>query len=81
MESKKLRIRVMEGGVRKVDVTLPAMAVRGLPLLVPPKTLEKLREREIDIEGITRKAIESNGAPGELFTLEEDSKVVRVWLE
>ena len=81
MLSRKLRIRVMEGAVRKVDVTLPAGALRGLPRLVPEKTLEKLRRRSVDIAQITKTALANDGSPGELFALEDGEKVVRVWLE
>jgi hypothetical protein len=35
----------------------------------------------LDVEGIAAAAAAGNFAPGELFTLREGTKQVRVWLE
>lgn len=81
MKSETLRIRVTESRSIKVDLTFGAAAVDNLTDLVPRELLPSLEDRSIRLNSIVEKAQQSGYAPGELFTLEDGSKCVRVWLE
>ncbi len=79
--SKHLRVRVEENGATRVNLTFKAILAESLPDLIPPELEEQLRARRLDVQQIAAAAVASQFAPGELFTLREGTKVVRVWLE
>lgn len=76
-----LRVRVMEAGRPKVDLTMPARAAAHLADLVPADLGEKVRELGIDVAAIAATAAADGFPPGELFRLQDGGKDVRVWLE
>jgi predicted unusual protein kinase regulating ubiquinone biosynthesis (AarF/ABC1/UbiB family) len=80
-EAQYLRVRVMERGVQKVAVAVPARQVARLSELMPPEVLSATRARGIDADAIGRRAEVSGFVPQELFTLELPDKTYRVWLE
>jgi hypothetical protein len=79
--SRHLRVAVWEGGQAKVNLTFKAVLARSLADLIPDDLVEKLRARGTDVQRIADEAAVSQFAPGELFRLAEESKLVRVWLE
>jgi hypothetical protein len=79
--SRHLRVAVWEAGQVRVDLTFKAVLALSLRDLIPDELGEKLRARGLDVEGIADEAAERRLAPGELFRLAEESKLVRVWLE
>ncbi len=81
MKSECLRIRVTENGAMRVDLTFGAGAVDNLPDLVPQHLHPLLKDRSIILEEIVARAQLSDYAPARLFSLEDGSKCVAVWLE
>jgi predicted unusual protein kinase regulating ubiquinone biosynthesis (AarF/ABC1/UbiB family) len=79
--AKHLRVQVMEGERQKVSVTFMAHRAQALPELLPPEVLEKVAERQIDLNAIAERAVQTQFAPAELFRLEEGAKLIRVSLE
>jgi hypothetical protein len=80
-KSKHLRVLVSEGNRTRVDVTLAAAATEYLLDLLPETITSIITARGLDVERIRRDAIASGLEPGELFTLEDDGRRVRVWLQ
>jgi hypothetical protein len=76
-----LRIQVIESGRPEVDITFRARAATFLHELLPGDLGPKLTARGIDIRTIEKEVVNSGFAPGELFSLSEDEKRIRVWLE
>jgi hypothetical protein len=81
MKSKHLRIRVLESGRARADLTFGAGLAASLPDLVPPDLEDKLAARSIDVERIARDVVGREFEPGDLFLLDEGDKQIRVWLE
>ena len=79
--SRHLRVAVWEAGQVRVDLTFKAVLAESLPDLIPDELGEKLRARGLDVQRIADQAARRRFAPGELFRLTEESKLVRVWLE
>lgn len=79
--SEKLCVTVHRDGRKTVELTFRAVAAKRIDELMPDDVLEALKRRSIDIHAIKRRVVNSQCAPGELFTLDEDNKRVRVWLE
>jgi predicted unusual protein kinase regulating ubiquinone biosynthesis (AarF/ABC1/UbiB family) len=79
--SRHLRVAVWEAGQVRVDLTFKAVLAESLPDLIPDELGEKLRARGLDVQRIADHAAGRLFAPGELFQLAEESKLVRVWLE
>jgi len=81
MLSDTLHISVVENGVDRVALTFGAGATDNLPDLVPIELRNRLRERAIDLVTIATNARLSHYTPGELFSLTDGNKLVRVWLQ
>lgn len=79
-ESESLHIRVEENGVVRVALTFAAAATEHLYDLVPPELHGRLREKAIDLAEIAAGARRRHYAAGELFSLQEAGRSVRVWL-
>jgi hypothetical protein len=79
--SRHLRVSVREAGAVRVDLTFNAVLAESLDELMPDELEEKLQARRVDVRRIAADAVARQFAPGELFTLTEGSKQVRVWLE
>ena len=62
-------------------LTFGAGAVDNLPDLVPQHLHALLKEQSIILEEIVARAQLSDYAPGRLFSLDDGSKCVAVWLE
>ncbi len=80
-KAKKLHIQVLENKKLKARITFRAHLAEDLAELIPPEVTEKLERRQLNIETIAKRAVESGFAPMELFLLEEENKEFRVWLE
>lgn len=81
MKAAFLRIRVIESGVSKADLTFSAEAADNLTDMVPLELREKLLGRSIDLKTATLKIQRSGYAPGPVFQLDDGAKQIRVWLE
>lgn len=76
-----VRVEVTEDGRQKVKVSLPASAVDHLEELIEPETLAKIEAAGVDLEAKKREIRRRAYAPQEVFSLEEDRRVIRVWLD
>lgn len=80
MKSESLHIQVTEAERTKVALTFSAEATDHLAQLIPLEYRERLSRHDINLAEISARARSSGYAPGALFTLDEGSKTVRVWL-
>lgn len=81
MRSETLHISVVENGIDRVALTFGAGATDNLPDLVPYELRRSLQERDINLVTIADDARRTDYAPGELFSLVDGHKLVRVWLQ
>lgn len=79
--ARALRVRVMDGGRQKVELTFRAAMVEHLADLIPEELGPRLDQRGIDLEAIAAASVARGIAPQALFELDEGDKLVRVWLE
>jgi len=81
--AKHLRIEIYRGGVQKVSLTLPASSVEDLPEVMGEDVVQKVNERNIDLDEIVRNARRNGYAPMALFRIDDphEDKSVRVWME
>jgi hypothetical protein len=80
-QSSWLRIEVRKGELVTVDLSFPASCAGRLSDLVPLDLAQRIRDKGEDLAAYSARAAGSGYAPGELFTLHETEKSVRVWLE
>ena len=81
-EAQSLRVLVYRDGVEKVSVTLPARSARWLIDLIPEDVVLKIKEEKIPIEDIQKELAESPRLfPRDIFSLMEQHRSVKVWLE
>lgn len=80
MKSESLHILVREAAQTKISLTFDAKATDHLEELVPRELKEVLSHRSIDLSAVVERARGSNYEPGNLFSWEEGTKSVRVWL-
>ena len=81
MAANTLKLSVTRDGQQVVRLSFAASAVERLGDLVPDEMRDGLRRRDINVETLARGAIEGGCQPGDLFSLDEGSTSVRVWLE
>ncbi len=81
LKSKEICIQVTEAGKLKAQVTLAVRALPNLKTFIPDEVLTQLEQRQIDISAIIGRALAQECPPGDLFSLVEANKTVRVWLE
>jgi predicted unusual protein kinase regulating ubiquinone biosynthesis (AarF/ABC1/UbiB family) len=81
MPATTLRLRVVRNGEPVVQLSFAAAAVGHLQDLIPQELAGRLERRGINLQQLGDDAVASGHEPRELFTLEEDGKIVRVWLE
>ena len=81
MPATTLRLRVVRNGEPVVQLSFTAAAVGHLQDLIPQELVGRLEHRGINLQQLADDAVASGHQPCELFTLEEDDKTVRVWLE
>lgn len=76
-----LRVRVMEQGLQRIAVSMPAEQVARLGELMPDEVLARTRAMGLNPESIGQAAAASGCLPQELFSLELAGRSYRVWLE
>jgi predicted unusual protein kinase regulating ubiquinone biosynthesis (AarF/ABC1/UbiB family) len=81
MPATTLRLRVVRNGEPVVQLSFAAAAVGHLQDLIPQELMGRLEHQGINLQQLADDAVASGHQPRELFTLEEDDKIVRVWLE
>jgi len=81
MQASTLRLRVTRGGAPVVQLTYGAGVVAHLPDLVPEELRERVRSHGVDVATLARTAVDNGCPPGDLFTVTDGDKTVRVWLE
>lgn len=78
--STHLKVKVFRDGKLTVDLTFPAKAVFQLEGLIDEETQQKLRDRDIDLNLIKSKALQSNLEAQVLFELSDGPKSFKVEL-
>ena len=78
---KSLRIRVEDQGELKVQLTFPTAAVSQLADLVPEELKDRLTSQGINVPAIASEATARDYPAGDLFSLQDGPKQVRVWIE
>ncbi|MBZ5526586.1 MAG: AarF/ABC1/UbiB kinase family protein [Acidobacteriia bacterium] len=81
VQSRALKIRVLQDGRTKAEVIFPSTAAENLVELLPPGLEEKLASQGIDVAEIAKESVSGGFAAGNLFQYEEGAKSYRVWLE
>ncbi|MES1256302.1 MAG: AarF/ABC1/UbiB kinase family protein, partial [Acidobacteriota bacterium] len=81
MGATTLRIRVDRNGENVVQLSFGAAAVGHLEELVPDDLGARLRGRGIDLAQLAQRTVAAGYPAGDLFTLSDGEKQVRVWLE
>lgn len=81
MQSDTLHIQVIDSGETKVRMAFGAAAAANLEVLVPMDLKDRLQERSINLSRIAEQTVQNDYQPGELFSLTDGPKNVRVWLE
>ena len=81
MSSKRLCVLVTEDEKQIVSVKLPAVAVGWMETLMPPHVKARLVEREIDLDAIKKKAVDSGMVPQLLFSMDSGNRTYCVSLE
>jgi predicted unusual protein kinase regulating ubiquinone biosynthesis (AarF/ABC1/UbiB family) len=79
--ASQLKIAVLENGLPKVQLSFKPHLVTQLHLLMDSELFAKLESRGIEVDEVAKTAVESGFKKQELFSLSEDSKDFRVWLE
>ncbi|MCJ8344721.1 AarF/ABC1/UbiB kinase family protein, partial [bacterium] len=79
--ASSLKISVFENSMQKVQLTFQRHLVNQLRDLIPPEVLESIDKKSIDLDAIIKNTHEKGYPVGDLFVLEENNKVIRVWLE
>ncbi|MBF0199079.1 MAG: hypothetical protein HQL32_15285 [Planctomycetes bacterium] len=74
----RLEVKVMDGGMEKVNITFASRVVENVEELMDDKTLERLEENGIDLEAIKKRARENAYRPMPLLEWEEGEKKVFV---
>jgi predicted unusual protein kinase regulating ubiquinone biosynthesis (AarF/ABC1/UbiB family) len=81
MVATTLRLRVVRNGEPVVQLSFKASAVGHLQELVPEDLGERIRRRGLDLVRLAEQAVADGYPAGDIFTLTEDDRTVRVWLE
>lgn len=76
-----LKVQVTENGRQVVSVTMPATQVANLRELMPEETMRKVEASGTRVDEIARAACASGIVPQSLFSLEDDDRIYKVWLE
>lgn len=81
-EASSLRLTVVRGQTKTVDLSFPAVSARWLIDLIPNEVVEKITASGVLLENIQKKLASSQHlAPQKIFILEEPDRTIRVWLE
>lgn len=79
--AKYMYIQVIRDGQVKVRITSPLNMVDNLRLTMDDELLAKVAARGINLDELARRVRKSGYHPQEVFSLEENDKTVRIWLE
>ncbi len=81
MQASSLRLRVVRNGEPVVQLSFSAAAVEHLPDLVPEEFRGRIEGRGINLRALADRVVAEGYPPGEMFSLTEGDRMVRVWLE
>lgn len=76
-----LRIEIIENGRQKVALSFPRSSIEDLQDIIPDDVTEKLKEQNIEVKEIVKKARQNGYAAMNLFRINNGLKDVRVSLE
>ena len=79
--SSRMKIRVIENGLTKVQISQPAEQIERLAELLSDDLQSRIKRQGINLEKVVAKARATNFAPGIVFKLDEANKAVEVSLE
>ena len=74
-----IKIKIVEGGKQKINLTLPAFLITFPFYFIPQSLIDKWVEEEIDIKGIIN-AVRNNGK-GTVINVNDDSEQVQIILK
>jgi len=80
-QASHLKIAVLENDLPKVQLSFKPHLVTQLNLLMDKDLLEKIEARGIKLEELAQSVMKSGYRKQELFSLSEESKNIKVWLE
>ena len=81
-EASNLRVKVVRNLETTVDVSLPARSARWLIDVIPDDVVTRIRAEGIPIDDIQGDLAKTEVlVPRQIFTLNEDQRMVQVWLE
>ncbi len=79
--ARYLKINVVKSNGNKVRLTMPARVADELEEVIEPAVLESIRRQKIDLEKIQTRVVKSGFVPQEVFSLVDEEREVKVWLE
>lgn len=76
-----LRVRIRENHEDRVLLKFPIHLVGQLEDLISPEVSEKIKEQNLNISDIKTKALQSGLVKQDLFKIQNDKKLIHVWIE
>jgi hypothetical protein len=81
-EATSLRLTVVRGQTKTVDLSFPAVSARWLLDLIPNEVVRKIEASGVLLEDIQKRLASSEKlTPQKIFMLEEPNRTIHVWLE
>ncbi|MEK9629070.1 MAG: AarF/UbiB family protein [Nitrospinota bacterium] len=79
--AKYLKVHVVKSNGNKVSLTMPARCADDLEGVMDRSVKKSIEEQKIDLKAIQEKAQKSGFIPQTLFSLKDDERDMKVWLE
>ena len=77
----QLKVEVREAGEMKVFLTLPCDVLNRIHDYLPSNAMEKIKQKNIQLEQLIQKAKDENYAAQSILELVIDNKSYKIWLE
>jgi len=79
--ARYLKVHVVKSNGNKVGLTMPARCADDLEGVIDESVKESINRQKIDLQAIQEKAQKSGFIPQTLFSLSDDERDMKVWLE
>ncbi|PIQ97529.1 MAG: hypothetical protein COV67_03680 [Nitrospinae bacterium CG11_big_fil_rev_8_21_14_0_20_56_8] len=79
--ARYLKIYVVKANGNKIQLTMPGRVADDLESVIDPPVMESIRRQKVDLKTIQDRVRKSGFVPQEMFTLKDEERDVRVWLE
>jgi hypothetical protein len=76
-----LKINVIKSNGNKVSITMPARCAENLEDVMDESVKEFINKQKINLHAIQEKARKSGFIPQTLFSLSDEERDMKVWLE